>query len=195
MPDSDAALLSRIPADRAALESFYRRHVDAVERFAVRRCRTPVETAELVSAVFLAVIDSAPRYDAGRGTARAWLLGIALRLLADERRRWWRDENARRRFAAQALLEPDDYVRLEERIDAARRGASVQAALGTLSARDRELFLLVAQDELPVADAARLLGITPVAGRMRLRRARLALRGALEEPGVSSTADPEGGQA
>lgn len=193
MPDSDAALLGRIPADRAALEHFYRRHVDGVERFAVARCRNPDEAAELVSAVFLAVIDSAAGYDRRRGSARSWLLGIALHLMGGERRRWWRDDDARRRFAGQAVVEADDYARLEERIDAARQGAAVREALRSLSSRDRELFLLVAQDELSVADAARLLGISPAAGRMRLRRARLALREALGASGPHPIAEPEGG--
>jgi RNA polymerase sigma factor (sigma-70 family) len=192
MSESDAALLGRIPSDRAALERFYRCHVDAIERFAVRRSRDPGEAAELVSAVFLAVIESAAGYDARRGPARAWLFGIAVRLLAEERRTWWRDERTMRRFAGQAVLEPDDYARLEDQIDAARRGPAVVAALDSLSARDRELFLLVAEEELSVADAARVLGITPVAGRMRLRRARLKLRGALETPELVPVSETEG---
>jgi RNA polymerase sigma factor (sigma-70 family) len=182
MPDSDAALLRRIPSERVAIEGFYRRHVDAVERFAVRRCHDPGHAAELVSAVFLAVIDSASGYDPRRGTARAWLFGIAIRLLADERRRWWRDERAMRRFAGQAVLDSDDYA----------RGPGIHAALETLSVRDRELFLLVAHDELPVAEAARALGITPVAGRMRLHRARLALKKAIDMPETAAVAEPEG---
>lgn len=90
MTEPDHRLLARIPGDAAALETFYRRHVDAVERFAAARARNPHEAADLVSAVFLAVIDGTARHDGRRGPAGPWLLGIARNLLADERRRWWR---------------------------------------------------------------------------------------------------------
>jgi DNA-directed RNA polymerase specialized sigma24 family protein len=49
--DSDARLLSRVPAPEA-VAALYERHVDAVFRFAVRRCRDPEDVADLVATVF-----------------------------------------------------------------------------------------------------------------------------------------------
>ena len=37
-------------------------HVDAVFRFAVRRCRNPEDVADLVSTVFLEMISAAPSF-------------------------------------------------------------------------------------------------------------------------------------
>ena len=51
----------------------------------------------------------------------------------------------------------------------------------------RDLFLLVAYDEMSVADAARALGLTTVAGRMRLARARKKLRAAAGLQDVHAT--------
>ena len=83
--ESDAELLGRSP-DPDAVEAFYRRHVDTVMRFAVRRCAGPEDVADLVSITFLEAIGAARTYDAKRGPARPWLLGIAARCLADHLR-------------------------------------------------------------------------------------------------------------
>lgn len=179
MTETDAALLTRIRTDRDALETFFRRHVDAVEQFAVGRCRGAEEAAELVSAVFLALIEGRAVHDGRGGSALPWLLGVARNLLADERRRWWRDERLRQRLAGQAVLRADEATDLEDRIDAARQAPAFADALAGLTSGERELMLLVAYDGLSVADAARVVGISPTAGRMRLRRARLRLRRAL----------------
>lgn len=62
---------------------------------------------------------------------------------------------------------------VDSMLDAARAAPALEAALASeLTPSERELFLLVAYDELSVAEAARSLGLTPVAGRMRLARAR-----------------------
>jgi DNA-directed RNA polymerase specialized sigma24 family protein len=58
----------RISTDPAALEAFYRAHVDAVERFVVRRVSEPHRAADLTAEVFLAAIEAADGTD--RGEAR-----------------------------------------------------------------------------------------------------------------------------
>lgn len=47
---------------------------------------------------------------------------------------------------------------------------------------DQELFCLVGWEELTPAEAATVLGISAVAARARLSRARRKLRGLLEDP-------------
>jgi DNA-directed RNA polymerase specialized sigma24 family protein len=81
----DADLLAAVP-DADAVRVLYERHVDAVFRFAVRRCRNPDDVADLVSAVFLELFSAAAGYDRSKGKVRPWLLGIAARCLADQRR-------------------------------------------------------------------------------------------------------------
>lgn len=55
------------------------------------------------------------------------------------------------------------------------------AAIRRLSAREREALLLVAGGELSGAEAARVLGISPSALKMRVHRARAHLAQVLEE--------------
>lgn len=175
---TDSTLLAAIPGDVDAFDAFYRRHVESVERFAVRRCRNPEEVAEVVAVVFATVIDAASSYDARRGSAEAWLLGLARNVIAEERRRWWRDGRLRERVAAERVLDADDYADLHARIDASRQAPELEAAMSELTSAERDLLLLVA-DGLSVADAARVIGISPVAGRMRLSRARTRARRAM----------------
>jgi RNA polymerase sigma factor (sigma-70 family) len=175
----DADLLAAVP-DADAVRALYARHVDAVFRFAVRRCRDPEDVADLVSTVFLEVFSAASSYDPRRGEVRVWLLGIAARCLADQRRSDYRRSQLVSRLGAAPELRGDEHERVEAMLDAARLAPDVERALAQLTEAEHALFLLVAHDELTVADAARSLGLNPVAGRMRLARARHKLRAAME---------------
>jgi RNA polymerase sigma factor (sigma-70 family) len=172
---SDEDLLRRLSSDPAAFEVFYRRHVDRVIGFAARRVTDPADAADLVAATFVTVLTAARSYDPGRGEPGAWLLGITARLIVNARRRKARESAALARIAGRRLLGPSDIERLEERIDAARSSQAVIAALDRLRPRSREALLLVSEAGLRPAEAARVLGISPAAFRMRLSGARRAL--------------------
>jgi RNA polymerase sigma-70 factor (ECF subfamily) len=176
---SDRELLRDVPA-ADAVAAFYERHVDAVFRFAVRRCRNPEDVADLVSTVFLELFTAAASYDSRRGDARPWLLGIASRCLADQQRLGYRRAELAQRLAVIPLFDDDEHQRVDAMLDAARAAPSLERALHEVLTRaERELFLLIAYDGLTAAEASRSLGLTPVAGRMRLARARRKLRHAL----------------
>jgi RNA polymerase sigma factor (sigma-70 family) len=78
-----------------------------------------------------------------------------------------------------ALLDADDYARVEERIDAAADLRRTYTAMQRLTHQDRQMLELVAVDGLSGVEAARALSISPVAARVRLTRARRRLRAAL----------------
>ena len=179
----DLELLRRVAAaEPAAVQELYQRHVDQLLGFAARRCSSSEEVADLVSAVFLQAIQSASRYDPGKGGATSWLFGIAANLLADGRRRGIREALALQRLAGQRLLQPDEYEELERRIDAARLHGAVQAAVAALPDGERQLLELVSFDGLSPTQAARVIGMHPAAARMRLSRARHKVRRALSRP-------------
>jgi RNA polymerase sigma-70 factor (ECF subfamily) len=178
----DADLLAAVP-DADAVSELYTRHVDAVFGFAVRRCRNPEDVADLVSTVFLEMFSAAGSYDRRRGEVRVWLLGIAARCLANQRRSEHRRSELVARLGTAPELRGDEHERVEAMLDAARLVPSVERALAALTDAEQDLFLLVAHDGLSVADAARALGLTPVAGRMRLARARRKLRAAMKPGG------------
>jgi len=187
---TDAELLARIPSDPGALDHFYRRHAGRVLAFAFRRCSHPDEAADVVSAVFLRVIDRPGSFDPDRGSAPAWLLGIAVRELADLRRDAGRRRALAERLGGRITFDEGEYELAEQRIDAARAADSLRRATRRLTASQREILLLVAADGLTPAEAASALGISPLVARVRLARARRRAQAELPSPSVSPL--PEG---
>jgi RNA polymerase sigma-70 factor (ECF subfamily) len=170
--------------DPQAFESFYRTHVEDVLRFIARRVNDPQLAADLTADVFLAAIEAAPRYRAARGAPRAWLFGIARNVVSGERRRAARERRAFARVEGRRLLGEDDVQRLQEKIDAAREARALYEALLDLPEGERAVLELVALDDLTVTEAAAALHIRGATARVRLHRARVAMRqaGVLGEP-------------
>ena len=178
---SDEELLAAIATGPGALAEFYRRHVARVTGMGVRRFGNPEDVADFVATVFLEVLRSADSFDPARGTAVAWLYGVGSNVATAMYRQRSRDVQAERRMSGRALLDSDDYARVEERIDAAARLRQTYLAMRDLPERDRRLLELVAVDGLSTREAARTLMLTPVAARVRLSRSRRRLRAALTQ--------------
>ncbi|MEU0193906.1 sigma-70 family RNA polymerase sigma factor [Streptomyces afghaniensis] len=170
--------------DPRLFEEFYRRHVDAVMRFVARRVDDPHTAADLTAEIFLAVLDSADSYRPRLGSETAWLYGIARNVVSSERRRVAREAERDLRFSGRRLLEADDIARIEDRLDAESPGRRALAALTSLPEGERAVMELIAVDQLTVTEAAAALGIRQVTARVRLHRARKALR---EETDVEET--------
>jgi RNA polymerase sigma-70 factor (ECF subfamily) len=168
--------LTRIAHDPQAFEAFYRAHVEGVQRFVARRVDDPYLAADLTAEVFLAAIDAAAGYRRERGTPVAWLFGVARIVVAAEHRRVARERRAHSQVEGRRLLDDDDLERIQERIDAAARSRALFAAVAQLPEGERAVLELVALDELSVTEAAAVLGLRPVTARVRLHRARGALR-------------------
>jgi len=165
-----------IGTDPAAFTEFYRAHVAEVTRFVTRRVADPQLAADLTADVFLAVIEAAADYRGSFGGPRTWLFGIARNVIAAEFRRSARQRRAEDLIAGRRLLDADDVDRLVAKIDAVRHVRELHQELQALPDGERALLELVAVDGLSVAEAAAALGIRPVAARVRLHRARRALR-------------------
>lgn len=80
--DSDDGLIQKAVQDPSAISSLYRRYLDRVYRYLYARVGSRAEAEDLTSQVFLALIESLPRYRA-RGHFAAWLFSIARRKAAD----------------------------------------------------------------------------------------------------------------
>ncbi len=189
---SDEQLLGSLATDRVAFEEFYRRHVGRVQTIAVRRVGHPDQVADVISTVFLTVIESAHRFDPQRGQALPWLHGVAANVAATERRRAARHGALDARAASMRVLDSDDYADIEAQIDAAEDVRAVRAAMDEMPDDDRRLLELVIVDGMAVSDAAAVLRIRAAAARMRLTRARRRLARLLVEHGVApQRGDPQ----
>jgi RNA polymerase sigma-70 factor (ECF subfamily) len=175
-----------IGADPDAFEAFYRTHVEGVQRFVARRVDDPMIAADLTADIFVTVIEASERYRPERGSAVAWLYGIAHHVLSGHRRRTAREVRALGRLSGRRLLDADSVERAQERLDAEREVRLLRPAFDALPDGERAVFELVALDGLTLTDAAAALGVKPVTARVRLHRARRAL-GARTTPTVSTT--------
>ena len=179
--------VAAIAADPEAMEAFYREHLEPIQRFVARRVSDPHLAADLTADIFVAAIDSAPRYQRSHGAPIAWLYGIARNVVATELRRQGRAGRAISHFGARRTLEPDALARIEERLDAEREQRRLYRAMDELSDDDRALLELVALDGLSVADAAKVLGVKPGTARVRLHRSRRLLRSHFDNSDAQAT--------
>jgi RNA polymerase sigma factor (sigma-70 family) len=185
---ADAELLVGARTDPDQFAELYRRTVDSVMGYVVRRCTNPADVADLVASTYLVALESLDSFDPVKGKPLPWLFGIAGRLLANQRRRSGRAAAATARLHGRRLLDSGDVDRLVERIDAERLAPRLQSAIESLPDHHREAVLLTTADGLTIADAALALGLHPAAFRVRLHRARKALHRQMEAEGAASTA-------
>lgn len=181
----DGALLLRVAADAAAFEALYRRYVGRVTAFAVTRCASAADVGDVVAQTFVRLLRVGERYDPDRGTPSAYVFAVAGGVVRDHYRADRRQQALVHRAAGRELLSSDEIERLESAIDAARLAPDVEDALEGVAAGDGQVLRMVADGASP-SDAARELGITPGAARLRLFRARRHVRSRL-----AATAGPE----
>jgi len=160
----------------AEFERVYRANAGAVTEYFARRCTDPHTVADLVSDTFLLAIRSFGTYDPRRGTARAWVFGIARRVFATHCETFSHQQDKARRLGSRRELDADEVEELINRIDAERTGGHLLTKLETFPELDRALVELVDLAGLQPKEAASALGISRGAARTRLMRARTRLR-------------------
>ncbi len=160
-----------------------------------QRRTDPHRAEDIVAEAMLTVwrrVDDLPR---DLSDARAWIFGIARHCLLN-------DDRSRRRQAALAvrLAEAGSAtiggpVTGVDRRDAGDRAADrvdLTRAWAELTATDQEVLALTALDGLDSRRAGAVLGITDTAYRLRLSRARRALRRRLEGAATGDASHTEG---
>ena len=153
-------------------EAFYRAHAQAV--YGYLRSRTSHHRAnELVVETFVVAWRRAEAVSSN--APRTWLIGVARRLLANERRSEDRRESLGLRITA---MRAGDFPTEDPAADVVERDSTL-AALDRLSAADREVLGLVAWAGLLPHEAAEVLGCSRTTFLMRLHRARKRLALAL----------------
>lgn len=153
---------------RAAFAAWY----PDVLRFVSRRVH-PTHAEDVVAETFLVLWRRVADLPADPGDGRAWAFGVARGVLLNDRR------GVRRREALAVRL-ADEAGRSRpfggEDPDLVARRLDLVAAWPRLTAGDQEVLALAYWDDLTSPEAASVLGISPVAFRLRLTRARRALR-------------------
>ncbi len=137
-PPSDAELLSEVAAGKlSALGRLYDRHHQPVYRFCARMTGSDADADDITHQTFLTVARIAGTYD-GRASVRAWVLGVAARYLADQRR-----ASARlRRFLGRLLAEQEPARDLRAAAEARLELGAVARALDEMPFEKRAALLL-----------------------------------------------------
>jgi RNA polymerase sigma factor (sigma-70 family) len=157
-------------------EQVYGRNVDVLMGYFARRCRDPQTVADLTSETFVRAVDGFAGFDPRRGSDRAWLFGIAARVFARHCEQSASGRDAVARLGGHRPLDEDETEELAQRIDAEREGAALMRRCEQLPALERAAIELVDLEELTPKEAALALGVSRVALRKRLSRARSRLR-------------------
>lgn len=166
---SDSTADQRL-GDPAVFDAFYRSHAESLLRYFYRRTDDPDVAADLCAETFAAALTNSRQFDAQRGSAAAWLYGIARRQLAMYWRRRKVADRARKRLGIPQ--EPID----EESVQALRRtedmldGAAALDALDKLPVKLRRAVRLRVIDQLEYPEIAHQLNCAPGAARTRVSR-------------------------
>lgn len=183
--DADEAVLIAAAkgGDARAFETLLHRHESRVFRV-LRLLGVPRSDREDVAQeVFLRLFRGLSGFRAGRPFA-SWVYKIAANASHD-----WRARAARGRAETPWTEAAESWARpgpaSDERLELAQR---LEAALGALSEREREVFVLVEMEGVEREEAARLLGISAVTVRRHLGLAKDRLRSALEASSKKATA-------
>lgn len=170
----DAELVAASRDDPERFTGVYDLHFAAIRRYVAARLG-PEPADDVAAETFLAAFRRRDEYDPARGVVRAWLFGIATRLVGEHRR------VEERRYRALARLgpgRPEDgpEERVADAVDARLAQPRLAAALRTLSRKERDVLLLAAFTDLTRDDIADALGVPVGTVGSRLNRARGKLR-------------------
>lgn len=167
MISDEALMLEFQRGSREAFEELFARYREPLYGFFRRRLASKDRAEDLAQETFLVVIRAAYRYEP-RAMVKTYFYGIALKLLAAERRKLSGNE---------PQLEPEHEPVHENSSDEA---VWVRQAMEKLDAGEREILMLREYEQLNYAEIAELLRLPVNTVRSRLFRARMALKDFLE---------------
>jgi RNA polymerase sigma factor (sigma-70 family) len=151
-------------------EALYRTSRDDVFAYVATLLRDHSAAEDVTATAFERAFRKQRSYRPDRGTARAWLFGIARNAALDELRRRKRTAE----LPADPPAPPDDPA------ERAVLRAAVAAALTALPPRDREIVALKYHAGLDNAELAAVLGVSPSNAGTLLHRAMTKLREAVD---------------
>lgn len=174
---ADAELVNASWTEPEAFAVLFDRYSAMLYRYVAKRLG-PEPAEDLVGETFLVAFSRRKSYDLSYPDARPWLFGILTKLVS----RHHRKEAARYRALLRAPVDHD----VESPADRVAAGVTAEAArprlagaLAGLSAKDRDVLLLIAWGDLTYEEVSQALGIPVGTVRSRLNRGRRKVRAAL----------------
>src|SRR5208337_2540021 len=177
IPNSAVTDEARTQAEEATVAAMVTQYAGALYRVAYSVLRNPADAEDAVQEAFLRVLRHRDTLDEVRDR-RVWLIRIVWNIVLDRKRR------AKTRpetddVAELARVLPSDGLTAEQIASAAQHHAHVLACIDQLPAKERQVLMLSAFEELSSVEIASVLGITESSVRSRLFRARNLVAGLL----------------
>jgi RNA polymerase sigma-70 factor, ECF subfamily len=176
--DSDNALVKRArEGDYAAFERLFERHRTLVFRFAYQMVPRRDDAEDMVQEAFVRAYQNLDRYrDEAKFTT--WLLRIVTNLCTDQARMSTRRQALEQQESGSGLAwmtvgSTDDPI---QNLEADRRVEALRKALNALPAHHRSVIILRDVEEREYTDIAKILGCTVGGAKLRVLRARRALK-------------------
>ena len=184
MSSDEALMLEFQRGSREAFVELFDRYYGPLCGFFRRRLLSQERAEELAQETFLVVIRAISRYEP-RSLLRTYLYGIALKLLAEERRQRAKDFRVPETTPEPTTASVSDAV------------FWVRQALENLEPCEREVLMLREYEQLTYSEIAHLLRVPINTVRSRLFRARIALKerlqsGSRSRPGPRSQDENQG---
>ena len=160
--------------DDAAITAIYVRYATPLSRFILRRVGDPVVAEDLLQDVFVGMLAGLPSYEDRGHAIGAWLYRMAACRVIDWRR-------ATRRCVlpldqAGPLASADGLDGATTAADRSAQQRQLAAALTTLTDRQAAVIRLRFLAELPIAEVAQRLALTPLAVKALQHRGLVQLR-------------------
>ncbi len=165
--------------DAAAFDDLFEKVGPAVFGIVLRVIRDPAQSEEVTQEVLLEVWQNASKFDAGRGSAMAWVMMLAHHRAVD-RVRSVQKESERERRTASAEIPYDDVI---EAVESSLERERVRRCLKSLTDLQRESVTLAYYGGYTYDQVASLLGVPTGTIKTRMRDALIRLRDCL---GVAS---------
>ena len=187
--DDRRLIAAHLTGDPDAFSVIVRRHADRLWAVALRTTGDPEEAADAVQDAMVSALRYADHYR-GDAAVSTWLHRIVVNASLDRLRR-------RAARPSVPLGERDVVAGADEHAATVAR-LDVRSALAKLPEAQRVALVLVDLEDIPVAEAAQMLGVAEGTVKSRCSRARVALaqllRGASSGQAAPQTA-PSAGQA
>jgi len=196
----DSELEALKAGDEAAFQSLIQRYHSSMFKLAMTYVGDRGVAEDVVQEAWLTCLRSLDRFE-GRSSLKTWLYGILVNVARARRRKesrilpfssfWRRDESDshrptvdRSRFGSDGLWSdgPSSWDNIpESKVLGEETVQQVRSAIDALPPKQREVILLRDVAGFEATEVSSLLGISPANERVRLHRARAAVRQKLEE--------------
>jgi RNA polymerase sigma-70 factor, ECF subfamily len=161
-------------------QSLYERHGREVWRFALYLCGDPAMADDITSETFVRAWIARKRLR--EPTMRSYLFTVARNICSNLRRQASRRQETELRDSI-----PDERASQHVRLELESEVRAVLAALQELHEEDRSALLMRALEGMPYEEIAAALGISVIAAKVKVHRARRRLMQVRDLPHMAAT--------